>query len=239
LVYQKIRKPTGIVRLAYLLRQCDFLHRTADNCMLRQMHILYFNGLGEGRMRKREELAISFLKHRDHEVTHGHIDWYSKRPLDSLVREKELQARKLVTTHDRLAIVGSSAGASLAFNTLAALPNAQNVYAVSLCGRIKPGKMPFWDWRTLEVMSYIGDVDESRLFYDSVVQCDKNLDSMDPSRLVRLRIAEQMADFVVPKSTMHDERIATTKIYGIGHGMGIAMAVLALPKIIDSLTEPN
>lgn len=207
--------------------------------MLRQMHILYFNGLGEGRMRRREEVAIGFLKRRGHEVTHGHVNWYAKRPLDKLVREKELQARKLLTTHGRVAIVGSSAGASLAFNTLAALPNDQNAYAVSLCGRIKPGDLSIWDWRTLDVMARLGDPVESQLFYDSVVLCNKNLDNMSPKSLARLRIAEQLADFVVPKSTMHDDRIATTRIYGIGHGMGIAMAVLALPKIIDDLAEPS
>lgn len=202
------------------------------------MHILYFNGLGTGELRGREKPAIRFLENHGHQVTHGHVNWRLKRPFRDLLREKELQARKLLTEHGQLVIAGSSAGGSLAFNTLNALPNKHGAYAVSLCGRLRPGDLPFWDRRTLSTMAHRGTEQESMLFYESVRTCSINLNSMSKEDLARLRVVEQLADFVVPKSTMHDARIETTHVPVIGHGLGIAMAVLALPKIIDSLHEP-
>lgn len=203
------------------------------------MDVLYLNGLGDGRLRRRETMAIRYLERRGHRVTHGHVDWYEQRLLASLVREKEIQARRLVNQKGKLAIVGSSAGVSLAFNVMAALGNRSGAYAVGMCGRIRPGEVPDWDWRTLHNMAHMGTNRESKLFYASVNACPKSIDALGRDRS-RLTIITQITDMVVPPSARTDPRIETVQVAGLGHAMGIAMAVTALPEILSELeSRPN
>lgn len=198
------------------------------------MQILYFNGLGTGETRRFEAGAIDYLESRGHQLTHGHVNWREKIPYSKLLREKELQARRMLT-NGKLAIVGSSAGESLAYNVLDALPNKTGAYAIGLCGRIRPGPVAWWDWRDLSTMAHLGTDTESTLFYNSVVECERTLDQMDDATLSHITKVYQLADFVVPRTTMLDPRINSVRINTIGHGMGIAMAIARLPHILDQL----
>lgn len=198
------------------------------------MDILFFNGLGDGTMRRRESLAIRYLQRRGHNVTHGHVDWYQNRLLSTVVREKELQARRLRNQKGKLAIVGSSAGVSLMFDVMAALGNRQGVYGIGLCGRIRPGELPEWDWRTLHNMAHMGTDRESKLFFAAVNACSRSIDALGKDRS-RLTIITQITDMVVPPSARTDPRIETVRVPAFGHAMGIAMAVTALPEILGKL----
>jgi hypothetical protein len=51
----------------------------------------------------------------------------------------------------------------------------------------------------------------------------------------RIIIAQQWADFVVPRQTMDIPGARIYKVSGLGHGWGIAAAAMSIPKIIQDL----
>lgn len=60
------------------------------------LHVLYFNGLGSGKTRKRESFAMRYLAKRGIEVEHVPIDWRSDElPEKLLARLVELTEAKL------------------------------------------------------------------------------------------------------------------------------------------------
>ena len=81
-------------------------------------------------------------------------------------------------------------------------------------------------------MAYIGTPKASQKFVDSITYCTNvtipALANEDKSRIV---IVQQLADTVVPRSTMSIDGMRTHKVIAIGHGWGIAAGVRRLPKI--------
>lgn len=68
-------------------------------------------------------------------MTHAHVDWRSEESFAALLDRMTELAREKLRNHDRLALVGSSAGGSMAVNVFGALKD-ENVVAASLCGRL-------------------------------------------------------------------------------------------------------
>lgn len=199
------------------------------------VHVLYFNGLGTGKLRKREKLAINHLAKRGIDVEHVGINWRSGEGFDSLFDRMTKLTQSKLREHGRLVLVGSSAGGSLAINILARLHD-KNLSAVTLCSRLNTSDLAWWDFRTLKRMSHLGTSQASQAFYDSVAHCGavsaKQLTKSDKQRLI---LVHQWADFVVPRRTMGIDGVRVYHVPGLGHGWGIAMGVQHLPKIIQLL----
>jgi hypothetical protein len=199
------------------------------------MHVLYFNGLGPGKTRKREELAMRYLAKHDLHVTHHGINWRSGESFNELLDKAVKATKDKLKAKGRLALVGSSAGGSMAINVFSQLQD-ENLLAVSLCGRLHPGNLGWWDWRDLKRMAHLGTKHASQSFYDAVVYCDKvAIPALRPESLRRITTTQQIFDFVVPKHTMEIPGVEPTFIPAIGHGMGIGMAVYRLPQIVEKL----
>jgi hypothetical protein len=197
------------------------------------LRAIYFNGLGSGAIRKREKLAIRYLAKRGIEVEHISINWRSGESFSSLLDRMITITQEHLKKHGRLLLVGSSAGGSLAVNILGKLHD-KNLSVVTLCSRLHEASLPWWDYRSLKRMAYIGTPHASQSFLDSVVYCGNitipNLTKQDKERMV---IVRQWADDVVPKKTMDILEVKTYKVPAFGHGWGIAMGVRQLPYIIN------
>lgn len=197
--------------------------------------ILYLNGLGDGKLQCRQLVAIKYLAKRDVQVAHAHVNWRSGESFENLCEYVLACAQDQLKRHGRIALVGSSAGGSLAINVFAKLRH-EDIVAVSLCGRLRPGDLPWWDARKLERMAYLGTAKESKSFYHSVTHCAQTtLPSLTEQDKRRLVVMKQWVDFVVPRSTMNIDGARTYTLPAIGHGMGIAAGIRLLPRVLDSL----
>ena len=196
------------------------------------MHVLYFNGLGHGKTRRRERLAMRYLAKRGIMVTHAPIDWYAGESFEDLLPRMVALTRAQLKEHGKLVLVGSSAGGSLAVNILGELHDPR-LYAVTLCSRLHEAPLAWWDWRNLTRMARIGGKQSAPAFYDSVIYCGDitmpKLTAKDKRRIVTTR---QWADFVVPRRTTSIPGVRMYRVPGLGHGWGIAMAARRLPRII-------
>jgi len=199
------------------------------------IHALFFNGLTDGSTRKREKLAIHYLARRGIAVEHVPINWRSDELFtDMLARLTKLTDQKL-KEHNRLLIIGSSAGGSLAINVFKQIEN-ENLYAITLCSRLHNAELAWWDWRTMQRMAHIGTPQASQQFVDSVAYCTNvTIPTLTDEDKQRLTIVQQLADMVVPRPTMSISGVAIHKVFAIGHGWGIAAATRQLPEIVDSL----
>lgn len=195
------------------------------------MHALYLNGLTNGQTRRREQLAIRYLAKRGIHVEHVPIDWRSGESFDDLLNRLTKLTEQKIKEQGKLALIGVSAGGSLAINVLGKVNN-KNVRAITLCSRLHLAKLPWWDRRTLRRMAYLGTPKASQKFYDSVTYCTKTtIPSLTKADKERITIVQQWADDVVPRATMSIDGIQSYKVPAIGHGWGIALGVRRLPRV--------
>lgn len=199
------------------------------------LYALYFNGLGSGATRKREKLAIRYLAKHGIKVEHVSIDWRSDESFSSLLNRTVTITQEHLKKHRKLLLIGSSAGGSLAVNILGTLHD-KDLSVVTLCSRLHEASLPWWEYRSLKRMAYVGTSNASQSFFDSVVYCSDitipNLTKQDKDRMV---IVRQWADDVVPRRTMSIDGVRIYKVPALGHGWGIAMGVRRLPNIIKEL----
>jgi acetyl esterase/lipase len=198
------------------------------------VHVLYFNGLGQGRTRKREKMAINYLAKRGIEVTHVPVKWYIASFDDVLDSTLKLTKEGL-KEHGTVVLVGSSAGGSLVVNIMSKLHNP-NLYGVTLCSRLQEKPLPWWDKRDLARMSHLDTNQSSQAFFDSVTYCGEQaipkLTDIDKEHLI---LVQQWADFVVPRPTMSISGAQIYRVHALGHGWGIAMGVRRLPQALATI----
>jgi hypothetical protein len=200
-------------------------------------NVLYFNGLGHGKMRKRERLAIRYLNKRGIKVTHARVDWYAGESFTDLFDRMVALTKQQLKVHVALTLVGSSAGGSLVVNILGKL-HGSNLTGITLCSRLHEAPLKWWDKRNLTRMAHIGGEHPSQAFFDSVTYCGSvtipKLTDKDKQNLI---LVQQWADFVVPRPTMSINDVRIYKVSALGHGWGIAMGVGRLPEVVRLLDK--
>lgn len=198
---------------------------------------LFFNGLTNSTTRKRERWAINYLAKHGIIVEHIPVNWRSDEPFTDMLNRLTKITQQKLKEHDQLLLIGSSAGGSLALNVFKQV-NSDDLYAITLCSRLHDAELPWWDWRAMERMAYIGTPKESRKFVDSVTYCtDKIIPVLTDNDKKRIVIVQQFADTIVPRSTMSVDGVRKYKVLATGHGWGIAAGVRQLPKVAQALTS--
>jgi hypothetical protein len=196
------------------------------------IHVLYFNGLGYGKTRKREQLAFGYLAKRGVKVVHAPINWYAGESFDDIFDRTLKLAKQKLKEHGKLVLVGSSAGGSIAINIIGRLKDP-NLYAVSLCSRLNKQPTPWWDVRNLRRMARLDSEVPCQAFHDSVIYCtDTTIPKLTKQDKDNIITVQQWMDSVVPRVTMTIPGVKVYKVPGLGHGWGIAMGTRRLPRII-------
>lgn len=197
--------------------------------------VLYINGLGDGEWKQSERGAARRLERQGYSFEHAHLNWRSSEGFEAQLGDIIKKAEDIVREQGKLAIVGASAGGSMAVNVFKKL-DSERVVAVNICGRLAEGDLAKWDWRKLEVMAHLGTSKASQSFYDSVKFCDtETVPSLTDQHKERLFIFHQLFDFVVPHSTMLIPGVQNKQLSVIGHGSGIYLATRRLPDILEIL----
>lgn len=201
--------------------------------MTHKLHALYFNGLGTGQTRWFERFVIRYLGKRGIAVEHVSINWYAHESLAALLTRTTKLVEERLEAHGQVLLIGSSAGGSLAVNLLGQVKN-DNLKAVTLCSRLRVVKLPFWDGRSLTRMAGLNHGRPSRLFFDAVTYCTSiTVPELTSAEKSRITIIKQLADDMVPRRTMYIPGVRVRMVPIIGHGLGILLGALRLPKILD------
>lgn len=202
------------------------------------VHVLYFNGLGSGKTRNREQWAMHHLAKHGIKVTHIPINWRSDESFEKLFNRTTRLVQEGLHEHGKLILVGASAGGSLALNILGRLQD-KNLSIITLCSRLKESPLTWWDKRTLKHLAHIGVPGrESQSFFDSVMYCtNRTIPKLRKQDKKRIIIAEQWADEIVPRITMGIDGVRTRTLPIIGHGPGIMLGMIRLRHIVQHLYE--
>lgn len=202
------------------------------------VHFLYLNGLGTGKSRVFERLAAQHAARHGLSVTHVPINWFSGESFEAMLERVTELTRQKLAQQTQLIILGVSAGGSLAVNVLGRLQDP-NLSVITVCSRLQLARLPWWDIRSLELMTLqrrtlLGRSKSSRSFFDSVTYCNNTtIPSLTPSDKKRILTVEQWMDNIVPKPTMTIPGVKVYHLPVIGHGMGIGLAWWQLPKIVQ------
>ncbi len=188
---------------------------------------LYINGLGNGKTRLHENVAEAWWKRSGHDFIHAHIDWYDGEPFEVKLDEILTQARALLKEFGKLAIVGSSAGGSLALNTYHALKN-ESVVAINAHGRLRAGNYSYTSYNSLYRRAHLDTDQPSQSFYDSVRRCEQTvLPNLNDSDKKRILVLTQLTDMVVPIELMKIDGVKEHKSLAFGHSGGFLAHLIA------------
>lgn len=205
--------------------------------------ILYFNGMGNGKPRRVEKLAMRiaerYLSNHDISFRHVPVNWYHSEPFPELLDRLAKTLNNEKALYGNVTLCGVSAGGSLAVNLFSKL-HSENLSAIVLCGPVKVAKLPWWDRRTLESIAFRDPERPSQSFFDSVTYCGTvaipALTQGDKRHVITL---QQWADTVVPRPTMGIPGVRVFQVPGVGHTLGIGISILYLPKILRILQQDN
>ena len=204
--------------------------------MSTSLAVLYVNGLGNGEPGRFDGLLKSHWGKAGATFVFASVNWYDGANLESKIQQVANELKDLLTRYEKVILLGSSAGASLALNVFAR--NKQdNIYVINAHGRLKKGNIRWPDYRTLEWAAHLryGIKPASKVFYDSVMLCDtKTLPSLTAKDKKRILVLKPPIDFIVPIKTMNIPGAKNCMTLLPGHkGAGISHLFFCRNLILD------
>ena len=188
---------------------------------------LYINGLGDGYTTPKDKLVSWWWLRKNLTIEHAHVNWYDGESFDEKLSQIETMVDEMLRTSGGVAIIGSSAGGSLALNTLFAMRD-KNVCAVVAHGRIKAGDYPKAHRMSLFHRAHLDTDKPSQAFFDSVTHCENTtLQAMSSTDKKRVLLLTQLNDMVVPMNCMRDDELSEHRSLAFGHSGGFLAHLLA------------
>lgn len=205
--------------------------------MAEQVGFLYINGLGGGHTTTKERLVKMWWKQAGIDIQHAHIDWYDGKDLAGKLESVEQKVIEMLTSFGGVAIIGSSAGGSLAVNSFYRLRD-KNVCAVSTHGRLKAGDYSDSHRMSLHHRAHLDGKNPSQSFFDSVAMAETQvLPKLSAQEKDRLLVLTQLTDMVVPLDLMEVEGVQQHRSIAFGHSGGFLAHLLANRDLIINFAE--
>lgn len=187
--------------------------------------VLYVNGLGAGEVKQFEKIVQRHWLKANVDFEFARINWYDGESLEDTLGQVDELLTKLLQSHERVILLGSSAGGSLALNTFVGHPS-DRLYLVNAHGRLRAGNIHWPDYRTLEWAAHLQSNPKlsSQAFYDSVLLCEhESLPQLTSVVKKRILVLKPPLDLVVPVRTMNISGVKTHTTILPGHaGAGIS-----------------
>ena len=216
----------------------------APNTSLEKVPVLYINGLGDGSIGVKDRLVQAWWRRAGIEFNRAGVDWYGGASFDDRLAEIVAKADELITQFGRAAIIGSSAGGSLALNAFFQLRD-KNVCVINAHGRLRAGSYGDSNIHSLYRRAKLNTNKPSQSFYDSVVYAETEvLPKLTDDYRQRILVLSQLTDLVVPTKLMSIEGVQEYRSFAFGHSGGFLAHLLAdRDMIIDfansSLAQPK
>ena len=132
-----------------------------------EIGFLYINGLGDGAPTLKDRVVKRWWEQAGLDIQHAHINWYDGKSLEEKLAAVEQKVDEMLSSFGGVAIIGSSAGGSLAVNSYYRL-REKNVCAISTHGRLKAGNYPDSHRMSLYHRAHLDTSKPSQSFFDSV-----------------------------------------------------------------------
>lgn len=175
---------------------------------------LYLNGLGDGRQHWHEKLAMRWWDKTGTTLEHFPVNWYAEPELDRLIESIAQKVDELLRSSGRVAIIGSSAGGSLAINVFHANRN-KDIVVINAHGRLAKG-----DYSPEQGMSLENKAKRSTTFYESVERAEAAVLDFTDEEKRKILVLTQLTDMVVPMETMAIPGVRTHRSITFGHSGG-------------------
>lgn len=193
----------------------------------KKVGFLFINGLGDGQNTTKDKLVKWFWKRAGLYIQHAHINWYDGKSLEEKLEAVEQKVNEMLGSFGGVAIIGSSAGGSLAVNSFYRLRD-KNVCVISAHGRLKVGDYPDGHRMSLHHRAHLDDKNPSPSFFDSVVMAEtKATPRLTEQDKEKLLILTQLTDMVVPLDLMEIEGVQQHRSVAFGHSGGFLAHLLA------------
>lgn len=207
--------------------------------MSEKIGFLYINGLGDGATTPKDKIVRWWWQHAGLDIQHAHINWYEGKNLEDKLNAVEQKVDGMLSSFGGVAIIGSSAGGSLAVNSFGRLRD-RNVCAVSAHGRLSAGDYPDSHRMSLHHRAHLDTSKPSQGFFDSVVMAETQvIPTLSEQDKKRLLILTQLTDLVVPLDTVSIEGVQQHRSVALGHSGGFVAHFLANRDIINNFANKN
>jgi hypothetical protein len=205
--------------------------------MVENVGFLYVNGLGHGATTPKDRVVNWWWNKAGLQIRYAHVNWYDQGSLKEKIDGVEDAAKELLKQFGGAAIIGESAGGSLALNAFHRLKN-QNVVAVNAHGRVKVGDYSKSHRMSLYHRAKLNTSHPSQSFYNSVVQAEtQTIPALSKDDKDRLLVLTQLTDLVVPLSFMQIEGVESHRSLAFGHLGGFVAHMIADRDIITSFAK--
>lgn len=185
-----------------------------------KLAVLYINGLGDGSIGVVDRLVKAWWELAGVEFKHAQVNWFDEEKFNNHLERLVGQAKGFIHEFGRVAIIGSSAGGSMAGNVFGAL-KGESVCLVSSRGRLRVGDYDGSDPNSLHRRAYLHTSKPSQSFFDSVKHFeDKVLPHLTDEDRQRILILSQLTDMVVPLSLMSISGVEEHRSFALGHAGG-------------------
>lgn len=198
---------------------------------------LYINGLGNGSIGAKDKLVMWWWKRAGVDFHHAQVNWYDGISFDDRLAEIVGQANELIKQFGRAAIIGSSAGGSLALNTFYQLRD-KNICVVNAHGRLRAGDFDNKDFHSLHCRAKLDTDKPSQSFFDSVTHAENEvLPNLTDSDKERILVLSQLTDLVVPIELMSIDGVQEHRSLAFGHSGGFIAHLLADRDLIIDFAD--
>lgn len=134
-----------------------------------EIGFLYINGLGNGTSTPKYNIVRWWWKRKGLDIQHAHINWYDTKSFGDKLQAVSQKVDEMLSRFGGVAIIGSSAGGSLALNAFSKL-KAKNVCAVIAHGRLRAGN--YDNKNSMHHRAHLNTSRPSQSFYDSVMHAE-------------------------------------------------------------------
>lgn len=204
---------------------------------MKEVGFLYLNGLGDGATTPKDKVVKWWWQRAGLDIQHAYIDWYDGKNLKDKLAAVEQKVSDMLQDFGGVAIVGSSAGGSLAINSFYELRD-KNVCVVSAHGRLKAGNYADGHRMSLYHRAHLDSGRPSQSFFDSVRMAETEvIPRLSDNDKERVLILTQLTDLVVPLDTMIVEGIQQHRSIAFGHSGGFVAHLLADRNLIAEFAD--
>ena len=198
---------------------------------------LYVNGLGDGSTTLKDHLVCWWWRLSGRSIVHNHINWYDGQGLHQKEQQVADRVLELLKTFDGVAMIGSSAGGSLALNVFSALKH-KNICVVTAHARVRVGDYPDSNGMSLYRRARLDTNHPLQAFSDSVTVVEKStIPSFSPADKERILSLTQLIDLVVDVCLMQITGVQTHRSLAFGHSGGFVAHLLADRDLIARFAE--
>lgn len=200
---------------------------------------LYINGLGDGKTTFKDKVIERWWKRAGIDLLHSHTNWYDEASFDDKLLVVEQKVDEMLDTYSGVALIGSSAGGSLAVNAFHKL-KGRNVCAIVAHGRLRAGNYSDYHRMSLYHRAHLDTNKPSQSFFDGVAYAENiTIPALTDQDKQRILVLSQLTDLVVPKDSMGIEGVQEHRSITFGHIGGFIAHLLACRGVIADFAQSS